>query len=127
MTEDVHQYVTAIRALLVDMGEVSVAVSGGIDSVTLALLASQTPNISVQMYHAFSPAVPAQATERVKQLARDYTWDLKILDAQEFADEDYLSNPVNRCFHCKTNLYKAISNSTKSVILSGANTDDLSD
>ena len=127
MTEHVHQYITAIRALLVDMGEVSVAVSGGIDSVTLALLASQTPNISVQMYHAFSPAVPAQATERVKQLARDYTWDLKILDAQEFADEDYLSNPVNRCFYCKTNLYKAISNSTKSVILSGANTDDLSD
>jgi len=83
MTEDAHQYITAIRALLVDMGEVSVAVSGGIDSVTLALLASQTPNISVQMYHAVSPAVPAQATERVKQLARDYTWDLKILDAQE--------------------------------------------
>jgi uncharacterized protein len=127
MTEDASQHITAIQALLDEMGEVSVAVSGGIDSVTLAVLASRTPNISVQMYHAVSPAVPAQATERVRQLSRAYAWDLQILDAQEFADEDYLSNPVNRCFYCKTNLYKAISVSTKSVILSGANTDDLSD
>ena len=109
------------------MREISVAVSGGIDSVTLAMLATQTPNVSVQMYHAVSPAVPSQATDRVKQLARDYGWNLKILDAHEFADEDYLSNPVNRCFYCKTNLYKAISTVTEDVILSGANVDDLSD
>ena len=104
MTEDASQHITAIQALLDEMGEVSVAVSGGIDSVTLAVLASRTPNISVQMYHAVSPAVPAQATERVRQLSRAYDWDMQILDAQEFADEDYVSNPVNRCFYCKTNL-----------------------
>ena len=127
MTEDASECVNKIRALLAEMKEVSIAVSGGIDSVTLAMLASQTPNISVQMYHAVSPAVPPQATERVKGLSRDNAWKLQILDAHEFADEDYLSNPVNRCFYCKTNLYKAISAVTGSVILSGANTDDLTD
>ena len=127
MIEDVSEHITKIRALFAEMKEVSVAVSGGIDSVTLAVLASQTPNISIQMYHAVSPAVPSQATDRVKQLSRDYGWSLQILDAHEFADEDYLSNPVNRCFYCKTNLYKAISAVSGGVIVSGANTDDLSD
>jgi pyridinium-3,5-biscarboxylic acid mononucleotide sulfurtransferase len=125
--DEVLEHASRITALLAEMREISVAVSGGIDSVTLAMLATQTPNITVQMYHAVSPAVPSQATARVKQLARDYGWKLKILDAHEFADEDYLSNPVNRCFYCKTNLYKAISTVTEDVILSGANVDDLSD
>ena len=125
--DEVLKHASRITALLAEMREISVAVSGGIDSVTLAMLATQTPNITVQMYHAVSPAVPSQATARVKQIARDYGWKLKILDANEFADEDYLSNPVNRCFYCKTNLYKAISTVTEDVILSGANVDDLSD
>ena len=125
--DEAPKHIARITALLAEMREISVAVSGGIDSVTLAMLATQTPNVSVQMYHAVSPAVPSQATDRVKQLARDYGWNLKILDAHEFADEDYLSNPVNRCFYCKTNLYKAISIVTEEVILSGANVDDLSD
>ena len=125
--DEVLKHASRITALLAEMREISVAVSGGIDSVTLAMLATQTPNITVQMYHAVSPAVPSQATARVKQITRDYGWKLKILDAHEFADEDYLSNPVNRCFYCKTNLYKAISTVTEDVILSGANVDDLSD
>lgn len=125
--DEVLKHASRITALLAEMREISVAVSGGIDSVTLAMLATQTPNITVQMYHAVSPAVQSQATARVKQIARDYGWKLKILDAHEFADEDYLSNPVNRCFYCKTNLYKAISTVTEDVILSGANVDDLSD
>ena len=125
--DEVLKHASRITALLAEMREISVAVSGGIYSVTLAMLATQTPNITVQMYHAVSPAVPSQATARVKQIARDYGWKLKILDAHEFADEDYLSNPVNRCFYCKTNLYKAISTVTEDVILSGANVDDLSD
>ena len=125
--DEVLKHASRITALLAEMREISVAVSGGIDSVTLAMLATQTQNITVQMYHAVSTAVPSQATARVKQIARYYGWKLKILDAHEFADEDYLSNPVNRCFYCKTNLYKAISTVTEDVILSGANVDDLSD
>ncbi|MDA0237674.1 MAG: adenine nucleotide alpha hydrolase [Proteobacteria bacterium] len=127
MIEEAPKQAARITALLAEMREISVAVSGGIDSVTLAMLATRTKSINVQMYHAVSPAVPSQATDRVKQLAQDYDWDLKILDAREFADEDYLSNPVNRCFYCKTNLYKAISTVTANVVLSGANVDDLSD
>ena len=127
LIEETFEHKKELFTLFADMQEISVAVSGGIDSITLAMLAHQTPNVSVRMYHAVSPAVPRQATERVKQLALEFDWDLQILNAQEFQDEGYLSNPVNRCFFCKTNLYKAISTFTEGVIFSGANMDDLSD
>jgi uncharacterized protein len=48
-----------------------------------------------------------------------------VLDAGEFADADYIRNPVNRCYFCKTNLYGAMARATPRQLLSGANLDDL--
>lgn len=102
----------------------AIAVSGGVDSVTLAVVAAHVrPDIAV--YHAASPAVPAEATARVRRLADEHGWTLTVVDAGEFADAAYRANPVNRCFHCKTNLYRTIRAYTDRQILSGANVDDL--
>ena len=110
-----------------EISDPAVAVSGGIDSMTLAALAHKFEPGKVKMYHAISPAVPTQATERVEKVATEQRWDLTIFDAGEFRDQNYVSNPVNRCFYCKTNLYETISKKTTAVILSGANHDDLQD
>jgi uncharacterized protein len=48
-----------------------------------------------------------------------------VIDAGEFADPNYMNNPVNRCFHCKTDLYGTIRSQTAAQIVSGTNTDDL--
>ncbi|MGH8841615.1 MAG: hypothetical protein ACREX1_02915, partial [Advenella sp.] len=56
---------------------------------------------------------------------RQENWKLSIIDANEFSDDRYVSNPVNRCFYCKSNLYSSISNCTKKQIISGTNADDL--
>jgi len=101
-----------------------IAVSGGVDSVTLAALAIELGG-DVVLVHAASPAVPAQATTRVKALAHERGWNLAVIDAHEFEDRDYRANPVNRCFFCKMNLYTAIRASSSRQILSGANIDDL--
>jgi pyridinium-3,5-biscarboxylic acid mononucleotide sulfurtransferase len=106
-------------------GPLAVAVSGGVDSVTLATFAHRAAGYRVEVFHAVSPAVPEEATERVKRLAWDQNWRLRIVDAREFADENYLANPVDRCFFCKTNLYGCIARHTEAQILSGANLDDL--
>ena len=47
--------------------------------------------------------------------------------ADEMADERYRSNPVDRCYYCKSNLFAAIRGQTSDPIATGANTDDLSD
>ena len=106
-------------------GPLAVAVSGGVDSATLATFAHRAAGYRVEVFHAVSPAVPEEATERVKRLATDQGWRLRIVDAREFADESYLANPVDRCFFCKTNLYGCIARHSDAQILSGANLDDL--
>jgi uncharacterized protein len=79
------------------------------------------------MYHAVSPAVPAEASARVRRHAEASGWILHIIDAGEFADPRYLANPVNRCLFCKENLYGRIRASWAGELLSGNNMDDLAD
>ncbi len=105
---------------------VAVAVSGGVDSMTLASFAHHLLGPSaMQAVHATSPAVPAEATARVREEAARAGWQLRVIDAGEFADPAYRANPVNRCFFCKTNLYGSIAGMTSWQVVSGANTDDL--
>jgi uncharacterized protein len=104
-----------------------VAVSGGVDSMTLAALVFRRRGTVARMVHAISPAVPAEATARVRAYAAREGWTLATIDAGEFADPDYRANPVNRCYFCKTNLYGEIARRFTGAILSGTNTDDLGD
>jgi uncharacterized protein len=115
-----------LGGILLGMPErLAVAVSGGVDSLTLATFAHTTLGDRVEMFHAVSPAVPGEATARVEQLAVARRWRLHVVDAGEFGDAAYMANPVNRCFFCKTALYGRIARQTDAQILSGANLDDL--
>ena len=114
-----------LERILRDIGPAAVAVSGGVDSLTLATLAHRSLRGEVEMFHAVSPAVPQQATDRVRALAAREGWKLSVVDAGEFGDANYRRNPVNRCFYCKTNLYGALAPHTKAQIVAGTNLDDL--
>ena len=117
----------ALEAHLEDFDQVAVAVSGGVDSLTLAAVTHGRLGARAAMFHAMSPAVPPEATERTRELATRQAWRLEVFDAGEFSDPDYLRNPANRCFYCKTNLYAAIARRTVASIVSGTNQDDLRD
>lgn len=108
-------------------GRVAVAVSGGIDSLTLATLAARTLGERAEMFHSLTASVPVAATERTRSLAARFGWHLRVIDAREFSRDEYLANPANRCFYCKQSLYAEIARHTDAQVLSGANTDDLSE
>lgn len=117
--------IVRLREALARTPRLAIAVSGGVDSMTLAHVAHGA--IDVQMVHALSPAVPAEATARVRAHAGRHGWELVTTAAGEFDDERYVSNPSDRCYFCKTNLYDRIATLTDRPIASGANLDDLGD
>lgn len=121
----IHDQLDRLEQVLQEAGDLAVAVSGGVDSLTLATFAHRRLGARAEMFHAVSPAVPLEATRRVRTLAEQEGWRLSVIDAGEFDDADYRSNPVNRCFYCKTNLYGAFAPRTRAQIVSGTNLDDL--
>jgi uncharacterized protein len=116
-----------LLAVLRGCDAAEIAVSGGVDSLTLAAAAHRVLGARATMRHAVSAAVPPEATARTRALAASRGWVLDVFDAGEFADPRYRANPANRCFFCKTNLYGAIAARARGTILSGTNTDDLAD
>ena len=119
----------ALERVLEGIGRAAVAVSGGVDSMTLAVVAHRVLGDSASMLHAVSAAVPADATDRVERYAGREGWRLRRIDAGELLDARYVANPVNRCYFCKTNLYSTIAPlaGAGATIVSGTNTDDLGD
>ncbi len=122
-----EQKMAELVSVLDRHAELAIAVSGGVDSMTLAHVATRYSRLTTTIVHAISPAVPAAATARVQRHARAHGWTLRLVDAGELADPAYRRNPVDRCFYCKTNLYGHIRSITAAPIASGTNVDDLSD
>ena len=97
----------------------------------LATVAHRRNSGATVVVHDLTPAVPAAATARVLEHAAVQGWNLRLITSGEFADEDYLSNPRNRCYFCKSHLYDAVSQVAQGIpigdgatMLSGTNADD---
>ena len=121
----IEKTIEALGRELDRYGEVAVAVSGGIDSLTLATVAARRRGSGAEMFHSVTASVPGEATHRTRELAAREGWRLHIIDALEFSRDEYVSNPANRCFYCKESLYAEIARHTRAQVLSGANLDDL--
>ena len=136
ISETSDSKINKLNALLQEMGNCVVACSGGTDSLLLATVAHRALPDDCLVAHAVTPAVPKEDTERVRKNAAREGWQIRVVEPAEFSDENYLSNPVNRCYFCKSNLYTALiplakelakDSSIPAAVLSGANQDDLSE
>ena len=116
-----------LKSIFQNTGKFVVAVSGGVDSMLLAVIAGRLDHVESTVFHAISPAVQQSATARVKNYAESERWRLCIRNAGEFEDRRYMANPVNRCYYCKTNLYGTIAKEFSVQAFSGTNADDLDD
>ena len=67
MTE-YHLPLIALERVLDELGDTALAVSGGIDSLTLAVIACRQKPES-QVFHAVSPAVPSRAPDEISDLS----------------------------------------------------------
>jgi uncharacterized protein len=127
MSSDVDSLQRKLLAALDRHEALAIAVSGGVDSMVLAYVAHRHARTRATMLHAVGPAVPSEATARVRRHAEQHGWTLRLIEAGEMDDPDYLRNPVDRCYHCKKNLYGRIASLGLGTIASGTNVDDLGD
>ena len=108
-----------------------VAFSGGIDSTLVLAVANKVLSGRVLAVTAKSDSVPERELHAAQELTQALGIKHKIIRTEEMSSPNYLKNPVNRCFYCKSELYAklAIVSSQYKItnILNGINLDDLGD
>jgi len=108
-----------------------VAFSGGVDSTFLLAMAHQTLGDNVLAATASSEIFPSHELEDAEIFVQERSIRHIVFESDETSIPEFLSNPPDRCYHCKkalsTELIRIAGENGISHIAHAANTDDLDD
>ena len=96
---------TALRAQLASHAPLIVAYSGGVDSAYLLAEAHRALGSRVLGVIADSASLPRQALADALALARAIGAPVEVVRTAELDNPSYASNPMNRCYFCKAELF----------------------
>ncbi len=120
----------SLRALVRGFPSVLLGYSGGVDSALLAVVLRQELGKS-RMVAAIgrSASYPAAQWQTAIDVAARFDIPLIEIHTHELEDANYLANPTNRCFFCKTELWNRLVPLARehglAIVCDGTNADDL--
>ena len=131
MSGTLDEKLNTVRAILSEMDRAMVAYSGGIDSTLVAKLALEVLGDNAIAMTADSPSLLPEDLEEARVQAKVIGIRHRIIQTHEIEDPNYASNPVNRCYFCKSELYGKLQPLAQELgypyVIDGVNADDLTD
>ena len=130
-TTSVESKDAALRSALSQLPSLIVAYSGGVDSAYLALVATQVLGPRALAITADSPSYPERHRRLAQRIAETCSLNHEIIRTGELARLEYRSNPANRCYYCKHELYTHLTDIARArgfaAVADGSNADDRAD
>jgi len=108
-----------------------VALSAGVDSSLVALLAHKALGDHAVAVTGVSESLPPRELEIAKETAKEIGIKHLIVQTDELQNPEYASNRAGRCYYCKDTLYRELRTLANGLgleeILDGTQVDDLGD
>jgi pyridinium-3,5-biscarboxylic acid mononucleotide sulfurtransferase len=130
--KDNEKYKKLIEWFQVKNVKVLIALSGGVDSSVVALVAKNTlGKENVLAITANYQTLSNEELDTAIKVANELDINHKIIEYNELENTDFIKNDSSRCFHCRNeladNLIKIATGEDFQLIVDGSNIDDLND
>ena len=126
-----EQKLTRLKNLLQEMERGIIAYSGGVDSTLVAKVAYDVLGDRALAVTAVSPSLLPEELAAAKEQAAFIGISHELVMTNEMDNPNYTSNPVDRCYFCKSELHDTLKplaiKRGYSYVLDGVNADDLQD
>ncbi|HEX3014785.1 MAG TPA: ATP-dependent sacrificial sulfur transferase LarE [Desulfobacteria bacterium] len=120
-----------LKSYLKKQGSGIIAFSGGVDSTFLLKVAYEVLGDTCLAVTACSETYPLSEREAALQVVTEIGAPHLLIETTELANENFASNPTDRCYYCKSELFGKLVNLAQerglAHVFDGANTDDLRD
>jgi uncharacterized protein len=122
---------TQLTALFQTMEQALIAYSGGIDSTLVAKVAYDILGDRALAITAESPSLLPEDLDDAATQAQAIGIRHEVVATHEMDNPDYTSNPINRCYFCKSELHDTLKpmaiDRGFAYVVDGVNADDLRD